>query len=259
MNYKAILLMLVMMAGVLAQPIDLNYIKNTYNSNIDLLPQFVKSVIGNENLHIYYTTSDGSTHEYAAITKDAMITEAANWVDANGDGNHDPWAVKGMSPSMELRVTEATLLQIASSSDPLKALQKAWGKDIKFKGLGIIPGVKTFFMDISMAIAGWFGSPEPQAKGAAGALCDHGGECESGNCIGVGQGPPWTYKCSCDPFKYVVEDPCQPTQPAQTTGKAVGETCNHGGECVTGNCIGIVPGQLYKCSCDPFKYDAYSC
>lgn len=36
--------------------------------------------------------------------------------------------------------------------------------------------------------------------------------------------------------------------------KAVGEICNHGGECETGNCIGIVPGQLYKCSCDPFRY-----
>jgi len=36
--------------------------------------------------------------------------------------------------------------------------------------------------------------------------------------------------------------------------KAVGEICNHGGECETGNCIGIVPGQLYKCSCDAFRY-----
>lgn len=44
--------------------------------------------------------------------------------------------------------------------------------------------------------------------------------------------------------------------------KKVGEVCQHGGECETGNCI-YVGGQgaerTYKCSCDPFKYDAYSC
>jgi len=40
-------------------------------------------------------------------------------------------------------------------------------------------------------------------KKSAGEVCQHGGECKSGNCVGVGQGPPWTYQCSCDPFKFV--------------------------------------------------------
>lgn len=39
--------------------------------------------------------------------------------------------------------------------------------------------------------------------------------------------------------------------------KKPGEVCQHGGECATGNCIGIGPdfGKVYQCSCDPFKLD----
>lgn len=43
--------------------------------------------------------------------------------------------------------------------------------------------------------------------------------------------------------------------------KAVGEVCNHGGECTTGNCIyvsGQGPDRIYRCSCDPYKYDPYT-
>lgn len=44
------------------------------------------------------------------------------------------------------------------------------------------------------------------SKKKVGEVCAHGGECETGNCVGIGQGPPWTYECSCDPFKYVAAD-----------------------------------------------------
>ncbi|RJQ16890.1 hypothetical protein C4573_02410 [Candidatus Woesearchaeota archaeon] len=45
--------------------------------------------------------------------------------------------------------------------------------------------------------------PQQPEKKLPGALCQHGGECTTGNCVGEGMGPPWTYRCSCDPFKYV--------------------------------------------------------
>jgi hypothetical protein len=95
-------------------------------------------------------------------------------------------------------------------------------------------------------------------KKKVGEICQHGGECETGNCIGIVPGQ--VYKCSCDPFKYVAADtdgncPPAPEYPEEGQGK-VGDLCQHGGQCETGNCIGIVPGQVYKCSCDPFKYVA---
>ncbi|MEK6968313.1 MAG: hypothetical protein AABX51_06795, partial [Nanoarchaeota archaeon] len=40
-----------------------------------------------------------------------------------------------------------------------------------------------------------------QQKKDVGATCNHGGECTTGNCVGVGMGPPWTYQCSCNPFR----------------------------------------------------------
>ncbi len=45
-------------------------------------------------------------------------------------------------------------------------------------------------------------APQQPTKKAVGELCAHGGECQTGNCVGVGQGPPWTYRCSCNAFKY---------------------------------------------------------
>jgi len=44
--------------------------------------------------------------------------------------------------------------------------------------------------------------------------------------------------------------------------RAVGELCEHGGQCATGNCIYVTgegAGRIYKCSCDPFKFDAFGC
>jgi len=44
--------------------------------------------------------------------------------------------------------------------------------------------------------------------------------------------------------------------PTTCPKKPVGQLCNHGGECETGNCIGVVPGKVYMCSCDAFRYVA---
>ena len=90
-----------------------------------------------------------------------------------------------------------------------------------------------------------------------GAVCNHGGECRSGNCVGVGQGPPWTYQCSCDPTKYMENCPVQTPPVSNPSGKRpAGEICEHGGQCETGNCIGVGQGPpwTYRCSCDSSKY-----
>ncbi|NTV24264.1 MAG: hypothetical protein HGA85_07915 [Nanoarchaeota archaeon] len=91
-----------------------------------------------------------------------------------------------------------------------------------------------------------------------GDVCQHGGECVSKNCVGVGQGPPWTYKCSCDPFTFKTSCPAasQPAPSNPSSKKPAGEICQHGGECTTGNCVGVGQGPpwTYRCSCDAFKY-----
>lgn len=47
---------------------------------------------------------------------------------------------------------------------------------------------------------------EATSKRNVGEECNNGKECMTGNCIGVGRGPPWVYKCSCDAFMYVATD-----------------------------------------------------
>ncbi|MGV8151211.1 MAG: hypothetical protein ACP5NV_05785 [Candidatus Woesearchaeota archaeon] len=90
-----------------------------------------------------------------------------------------------------------------------------------------------------------------------GAVCNHGGECKSGNCVGVGQGPPWTYQCSCDPSTYKENCPVQTPPAVNPSGKRpAGELCEHGGQCETGNCVGVGQGPpwTYRCSCDTSKF-----
>ncbi|GEM_PF-6369263 len=43
--------------------------------------------------------------------------------------------------------------------------------------------------------------PAGPSKKSVGSLCQHGGECTTGNCVGDGMGPPWVYRCSCNPFR----------------------------------------------------------
>jgi len=255
----------VLLAGALAQTTgdainaNLDQLVQSYNANLNQVPSFVKAVLGDENLHIYFTTNAGPVYEYAAITQNGLITEAAVWADANGNQNHDPWEAKGLSPTMELRVTEATMTNIAQSSNPLLAFKNAWGSEIKFKPISLVANVKMFVANIGMFIAGFF-LPQPAAKYAAGHVCQHGGECTTGYCLyAYGQGADRTYQCSCAQLTLVVQDPCtaNPLQPGQGTNKGIGETCNHGGECASTYCVGVGQGPpwVYKCSCDAFRYD----
>ncbi len=269
MNIKllTILSILLLSGTAVAQTFDVTLVAQTWNTNLDKVPDFVKAVIGNENMHIYFTDNTGTVQEYAAITKDAKITEAAAWVDNDNNDNHDNWDDNNIHPTLALRFSQSTLENIAYSQDPLATLQKAWGTEIKFEAIDWGANFKIMFMNVGMWFAGFFGGGQPTApvtNQAAGAICDNGGECESGYCLyHSGEGANRIYKCSCDQLTLTIQDPCptNPYQPEQGNGKQVGETCNHGGECVTGNCVGTGQGPpwVYKCSCDPQKYDAYSC
>ena len=104
--------------------------------------------------------------------------------------------------------------------------------------------------------------PAPPGTKKPGEICQHGGECTTGNC--VGEGPPYgqVYKCSCNPFRldYSCLNQPQP-QPVAPRSKNPGDVCVHGGECRTGNCVGVGQGPpwTYKCSCNPFRYEPFGC
>ncbi|NOS67121.1 MAG: hypothetical protein HOO67_02025 [Candidatus Peribacteraceae bacterium] len=91
-----------------------------------------------------------------------------------------------------------------------------------------------------------------------GQLCQHGGECKSGMCLGVVPGRE--YRCSCIGSQSKWQG-CTTTNssPLPATNRAPGVTCQHGGQCQSGMCLGVVPGQQYVCSCNDPKTQWSGC
>ncbi|MBR9682273.1 MAG: hypothetical protein GOV02_01230 [Candidatus Aenigmarchaeota archaeon] len=175
-----------------------------YNTQLASLPDSARGFLGDENLHLYII--DGTTEEYAAITVIGVITEFEDWTDSDVDGNHDQWFVDGKTATMAVYVNMATLESINNSPNPARAFLDAWGSDIRYEGLTLGSQIKAFFMGIGMWFAGFFVPDIDVTQGtlnAVGEVCQHGGECDTGNCIYVsGEGPERTYKCSCDPMRF---------------------------------------------------------
>ena len=157
MNSKliSIMLMVVFVGGAFAA-IDVQTVVSLYNSNVDQVPDFVKGTLGDEKLHIYFTYSTGQLIEYAAITENGLITEADLWTDRNGNGNHDAWEGRNISPTMALHSGEDTFMGIADSADPMAAFEGAWGDTIRFEALNLGAGVKLFIVDVGMWLFGLF-------------------------------------------------------------------------------------------------------
>jgi len=124
-----------------------------YNEQITKLPKIAKGVLGDEHLHIYFTLGN-ETLEFAAITKDGIITKMGDWIDENQDGNYDLWEESGEKPTMNVHLNIDTLVKIAQSENPIEAFKEAWGEDIKYQGLTLGAKVKTFFMGIGVFFAG---------------------------------------------------------------------------------------------------------
>lgn len=103
-----------------------------YNQNVDTLPGFVHSVLGNEIMHVYATLPDGTETEYAAITESGLIIEGGNWIDLDEDGRYDIWQDQGIEPTLELTIDEEG--------------------NISYEGLTFGTMVKELFVDIGMAL-----------------------------------------------------------------------------------------------------------
>jgi len=237
----------------LSQISDMNAKLDTCNSSA--LNSFAV-LLRTETMNFQIFMQDSSKENFVIVTNSGKVTEVKEGF------SEKPTYVIGMG-----ECEFDTLLRSSDKAGVFRYLydQKKlivtpvgfWNK-IKFQIIMIVAKV-TIKSASDVEIACSTETGEASSKKKVGETCDNGGQCETGNCVGVGQGPPWTYKCSCNAFRfegYASDGKCavNPSQPEQGTNKKVGETCNHGGECQTGNCIGVIPGQLYKCSCDAFKY-----
>jgi hypothetical protein len=225
---------------------------NTMLSTCDgTLPWPLNWLFGSETINIQVVMQDGTKSVFAVVTAGGKATSVA----AGGSDK----------PTFVITLGQCEFDTILRSDDKMGVMSflytgkkiivgpVGWWKNLVFNGVMLFAGGPLKKAAVETPVACSTPGGTAQGKLPVGAVCNNGGECESGNCLGVIPGQ--LYKCSCDPFKYVELNPCPPpAQPPQGTHKKIGETCNHGGECESGNCLGVIPGQLYKCSCDPFTY-----
>jgi hypothetical protein len=209
------------------------------------IPESARGILGTHNWLIII--SNGNTAEYY------WMTTQSGHVTATGRGRRTTPPV-----TATVMTSRSTIDTILASADPNRATLGALQRGaIRIQYSSGAAGWR-LRAAIGAANLGLLGSAEQVSQGKpAGAVCQHGGECESSNCVGTGQGPPWTYRCSCDPFRYTTSG-CTADASLVPRTKPNGETCAHGGECQSGNCVGtgMGPPWTYACSCDPFVYRA---
>ncbi|MBW2992801.1 thrombospondin type 3 repeat-containing protein [Candidatus Woesearchaeota archaeon] len=124
---------------------------DTYNANLDNLPESLKGLIGNERVNIYIAVN-GDEIVYGAVTKDAKITEYK-------EGGIE-------KPTIKVYTTDKTIRKIINSSNPVSAVTKAIkSKEIKYKGVGFFKKFKTGFMKLGFGIYTFFVREKPDADG----------------------------------------------------------------------------------------------
>lgn len=208
------------------------------------IPDSARGLLGTH--HWMIIIANGGTTEYYWMT-----TERGH-VTATGRGRRTTPAVTAMAMT-----SRSTIDGILASSDPGRAVVSAIQRGaIRIQYSSGAAGWR-LRAAIGAANAGLLGAAQTASQGKpVGAICQHGGECETSNCVGDGMGPPWTYRCSCNPFRYTALG-CTNSDPSLVPStKQNGETCAHGGECQSGNCVGtgMGPPWTYACSRDPFVF-----
>ncbi len=199
------------------------------------------------------------SHHWMIIIQDGPHVEYYSMTTANG---HVVSTGRGRRTTPEvtakMMTSRQTIEAILASTNPGKAVIDAIQRGtikIEYSSGAAAWRLKAM---IGAANAGLLGQAEQVSNGKpAGAVCQHGGECDSSNCVGDGVGSPWTYRCSCNPYQYTTTG-CKADPSLVPSTKENGQVCAHGGECQSGNCVGMGMGPpwTYGCSCDPFVFRA---
>lgn len=117
---------------------DVSRLVDLYNNNVKKLPEIVRSVIGTETIRVTITYKNGTSQIIGAKTEKGLIKEY----------QETPYP----DSTLALYISEEGIEKIATSDDPLAALQKAWGKEIRYEGLTIVKRIKVFSVDVGFKL-----------------------------------------------------------------------------------------------------------
>lgn len=113
------------------------------NKEVSSIPSFLLDLFGNEKMNVYVSLESGKEVVVGVTTKDSKLSEVVYR--------------KYSNPTMNVYLSERILKDILVSSDPAKEAVKAvkTGK-IRYEGVGFIPSIKTFFLNLFQNIYFFF-------------------------------------------------------------------------------------------------------
>ncbi|MFH1510159.1 MAG: hypothetical protein ABIF10_00580 [Candidatus Woesearchaeota archaeon] len=134
-------LLLIPLTTALEMP-GLAELKETYNSNIEEIPGFVKLIIGSERINGYLLMDDGTMLNVTATTEKGVMQTLEYAENEN--------------PTLEVRATQQTADSVITSENPRQALKDAIdSKEIQIKAIGF-KKVKWGIGKLAYRIASWF-------------------------------------------------------------------------------------------------------
>jgi uncharacterized protein YxeA len=126
---------------------DLENKVNEYNQNVEYVPSYLKSLLGNEVIKLVIVTDDGEERYIKAITEDAYIT-AFEEVDKNTE----------FDATMVVGANEATVRTIMNSQNPLQEFIAAKDNgEIVIEPVGLVNTVKYTVANVVMKVSQLFG------------------------------------------------------------------------------------------------------
>lgn len=144
-----LLLMLTMFVPLASADIvnDLENDIDEYNENVDSVPSYLVSLLGDEVIKLVIVTDEGDEVYVKAITEDAYIT---TFEEVDGDEDFDATMVVGAN--------EFTVRTILNSADPLNEFIAAKDNgEIVVEPVGLVNTVKYTVANVVMQVTSLFG------------------------------------------------------------------------------------------------------
>jgi len=113
-----------------------------YNTKFENIPNFARTLLGNERINLVINMSDGSVKNFGLITKEGKIIEL------NKDSLN--------SPTFVITTSERVIDEVAKSSNAGQDFADAILNDkIKVEGIGFMPQTKIFSAKTYLKANGW--------------------------------------------------------------------------------------------------------
>lgn len=118
---------------------DLQELKETYNENLDEVPDFVEEELADERVEAVVTTDDGTYRYHAETGEDARVETLER-------GGAD-------DPTVRVRTDAETLREIRDADDPAAAAVDAYDRgEITIEGVGVADTVRVEAVKAAVAV-----------------------------------------------------------------------------------------------------------